>query len=104
MDTNTYFKDYIRKDDDKISFPKGFPDLKVNGNYHIIHRYDNSINKDRILNDKLNQLNMWLKQTFPVELPPQSENNVYFASKIFNSENKNDFIKIIDWLLDPKDN
>ena len=106
MDNNTYFKDSIRKDNENISFPNGFPELKVNGDYHIIHKYDTNLNNSRVMKEKLEQLNTWMKFTFPSQLPPETlENeNCLNASKIYSSDFKDEFNKIIDWLLDPKDN
>ena len=102
----TFFNDSIRKDNCIVSFPNGFPDLKVNGDYHIIHKYDKSLNDSRIMREKLKQLDTWMKNTFPTQLPPKTmENEIcYNASKIYSSNLRNELNKIIDWLLDPTDN
>ena len=94
----------IKKDDKVISFPNGFPSFDRNGNYHIIHAYHPNLTSDRIMRDKINQLNTWLKNTLPRSIPNEGNDNINKASKIYNSEQKNNMMELIDWLLDPNDN
>lgn len=94
----------IRKDDKEISFPTGFPNLDKNGDYHIIHSYDPSLTSDRIMRAKINQLNTWLKGTFPGGTPNEGNNNINKAAKLYNSKEKQNFMDLINWLLDPNDN
>jgi hypothetical protein len=103
---NSRFNNSIRKDNNIISFPNGFPILEVNGDYHIIHAYDKSITNTQIMNDKLNQLNIWINTTFPTITNNDEINlfdgsdNINNAFRIWNT-NKNDFISIVNWLNDP---
>ena len=57
----------------------------------------------KIMRAKINQLNTWLKDTFPGGTPNRS-NNINKAAIIYKSEQKNNMIELIDWLLDPEDN
>jgi hypothetical protein len=94
----------IRKDDNTISFPNGFPNLDINGDYHIIHAYDDTLISTRNKSAKLDQLQMWLTQTFQYTLPPNGNGLINKAANIFNSDQKEDFIALVNWLNDPNDN
>ena len=104
MKNNGVYYNIIRKDDKKISFPNGFPNLEKNGDYHIIHAYDPSLTSDRIMRSKINQLNTWLKDTFQSGIPIEGDNNINKAARIYNSEQKYNMTELINWLLDPSDN
>ena len=90
----------IRKDGDKIISNLDLSKMKANGDYYVIHSYDSS----KVMKAKLNQLDMWLNQTFNYGEPPKADDNINKAFRLFNSEKKQDFKDIIAWLLDPRDN
>lgn len=94
----------IRKEGKIISFPNGFPELKLNGDYHIIHAYDDTLISIRNKSDKLNQLQMWLTQTFQYTLPQNGNGLINKAANIFNSDQKENFIALVNWLNDPNNN
>ena len=104
LSNDTLHYNIIRKDDKNISFPNGFPNLKKNGDYHIIHAYDPSLTSDRIMRSKINQLNTWLKDTFQHGVPMQGNDNINKAGKLYMSKEKQNFMDLINWLLDPEDN
>ena len=94
----------IRKDGDNISFPNGFPDLQTNGDYHVIHAYDEQLTSSRVMNAKVRQLHTWLNFTFPQATPPQGDNNVNKAAAIYTSDQRENIIDLVNWILDPIDN
>ena len=89
----------ISKNRTAISFPKGFPNLQKDGDYHIIHNdvYDpNDPRFSSIRADKLERLNRWVGSTF---LDPEFSNNsnsdhiINSAYRIAISRNAEDFKK-----------
>ena len=80
------------------------PPLNTRGDYHIIHAYDQTLYESNIKNMKLKQLETWLIYTFPGQLPPDGTNNINKAANIYNSDMRQNFIDIINWLNDPHDN
>ena len=95
----------IRKEDDKIISNLDLSKMKTNGDYYVIHSYDPELNTNRVMKAKLNQLDTWLKHTFNYgDEPPKADDNVNKAFRIWNSENKQDIMDLINWLKDPKDN
>jgi len=94
----------IRKDGNAISYPNGFPNLQTNGDYHIIHAYDETLEANRMMTAKLEQLNTWVTQTFNHELPQQGDNIINKAGNIWQSDQKQNFINLVNWLNDPTNN
>ena len=95
----------IRKDNDKISYDLDLTKMKANGDYYVIHSYDPELNANRVMKEKINQLDTWLKHTFNYgDEPPKADDNINKAFQLWNSDNKQNFKDIIDWLMDPKDN
>lgn len=95
----------IRKDGDIISTKLDLSKMKVNGDYHVIHSYDPKYVANRVMKEKLQQLDMWVNQTFNCAgEPPVADDNINKAFKLCNSDNKQDFIDIVNWLMDTKDN
>tara|TARA_B100000902_G_C27029645_1_gene773792 strand:+ start:314 stop:706 length:393 start_codon:yes stop_codon:yes gene_type:complete len=96
----------IRKDGDNISFPNGFPNLQTNGDYHIVHAYDETLTSSRTMSEKVNILNVWLTQTFPGAGGPPQDNNDHInkAYNIYNSDQRQNLIDLVNWILDPTDN
>jgi hypothetical protein len=90
----------IRKDGDNISFPNGFPNLQTNGDYHIVHAYDERLTSRITINEKVEQLQLWLTHTFQ-EPPPQGNNIINKAYNIYNSGQRQDLIDLVNWILDP---
>ena len=92
----------IRKNNNEIVFPYGFPKLVNNGDYHIIHSNDNMLRIPNIKQDKIDQLLLWLKNTFQYMNNDQDisnlSKNIKKAYNIYNSDKRNDFIEIIEWL------
>ena len=92
----------VRKDDDKVSVKF---DLTVNGDYHLIHQYNPQSNRDRVMRNKLSQLNTWLTLTFKHgPPPPDSYSPMVHAGAINDSEHQENLTELVKWLLDPKDN
>lgn len=94
----------IRKEGDNISFPNGFPDLQTNGDYHVIHAYDEQLSSSRVMDAKIQQLNTWLNFTFPQALPPAGNNIINKAASIYTSDQRQNIIDLVNWLVDPRDN
>ena len=94
----------INKNNDIISFPNGFPNLEKNGDYNIVHQYDEKLEAYRVMQAKLEQLHMWLNVTFEnYGKPPLGNKNINKALDIFESDKKQNFIDLITWLRDPTD-
>ena len=101
----------IRKNDNQIILENGFYDLKTNGDYHIIHAYDETIFNSK--QSKLDQLLTMLTTTFPmiqndsILLSNQDEmpGIIYKVwLKLENDNERKNLVDIIKWLNDPKDN
>ena len=91
----------IRKDGNNISFPNGFPNLQTNGDYHIVHAYDERLTSRITINNKVEQLQLWLTHTFQGQPPPQGNNTINKAYNIYNSGQRQDLIDLVNWILDP---
>lgn len=91
----------INKEDLKITFElekeNEFKDMK-NGDYYLKHYYDEDQLKLQIKNGKIDQLVIWINQTFKYNNIPLDNDIILSAYKLFTSNNKEDFIKIVEWL------
>jgi hypothetical protein len=90
----------INKNGTTITFPNGFPILKTNGDYNIIHQYDPEEHiKNTILNN-LEQLNSF-SITFKNNSTPRALNgNRSDIGRIYNlyKSNQDDFDFLVHWL------
>jgi len=90
----------IRKDDNIISFPNGFPQLSANGDYDIIHRYDPEVRNINKIIGALDEVNTWVTQDFEkYGPPPNADKPINHAYNIYKT-NKEDIIFLIKWLKD----
>jgi hypothetical protein len=98
----------VRKEGDHISFKFSICQVTqlTNGDYNLTHRYDPKIVGLNTKNAKIHQLKTWLDTTFPISagLPTRSDEMVGAAARIFDSSCKDDFIKLVQWLADTRDN
>ena len=97
----------IRKSDNEVNFINGFnlENLVTNGDYHIIHAYDEELRSSNIMKNKIDQLNLWLSTTFTFgNLPLEGNENINKSARIYNSNQKQELIDLVNWFLDPKDN
>ena len=90
----------IRKQGNVISFPNGFPNLVTNGNYHIIHAFDQLYTSKQNKSLKIEELNMWVNQTFNNGLPPQGNDIINKVANIWQSNQRQDLIDLVNWLND----
>ena len=104
------YKNVMNKSDENISFPNGFPDLKINGDYHIIHEYDKKLQGSQEKQRKLDQVKVWIETTFPGTSGEDDRNylrndltEVGSCYRIYEAHGE-DLKKLIDWLNDPKNN
>jgi hypothetical protein len=92
----------IRKTNNTITFPNGFPNLHANGDYNVIHSYDQeSVNDERRLGN-LRQLNTWLTTTFlqpSANGPIPGNEPINKAYRIFTSDRRDDLLDIMEWLM-----
>ena len=96
----------IRKDGNIVTYPEGFPDLSSNGDYHVVHAYDPVVNSDRNKLSKIEILQVWVNQTFPQAGQPPGDlgEHINKTWNLYNSDVKQDFIDLVNWLNDPTDN
>lgn len=107
MQNFTKHKAVIRKSDNQVNFINGFnlQNLVTNGDYHIIHTYDEQLRSSNMMKNKIEQLNLWLNTTFTFgDLPLDGNENINKSARIYNSNQKQELIDLVNWLLDPKDN
>lgn len=98
----------IRKDGDQITMNINVNQVSQlpNGDYNLIHQYDSEFVGQKIQNAKIRQLKTWVDTTFLIAagLPTRSDEMVGAAARIFESTSKDDFIKLVEWLADTRDN
>jgi hypothetical protein len=89
----------INKEGSKITFELDIDNTRQikNGDYNIIHNYDEEQLKLQIKNGKIDQLVIWLNQTFRYDNIPLDNSAILSAYNLFNS-NKDDFVKLVEWL------
>ena len=98
--------DALRKEGAQVTMNIGDVSNLMNGDYDLVHKYEPEIAALRIKQSKMEQLSTWLNITFPgsVRVPDQSEDTVGSAARIFTSGQKEDFMRLVEWLNDPADN
>ena len=68
-----------------------------NGDYQLVHLYDNEQLKQQIKLGKIDQLVIWINQTFKYKNIPLDNSIILAAYNLFHSNN-DDFIKLVEWL------
>jgi hypothetical protein len=91
--------DFLHKERDTITFPKGFTELHMNGSYNLIHNseYYNINNTLEKVNQLKNIIEVTLKNN---PAPPTGANFVNKVSNIYNSDKRQDLIDIITYIFD----
>jgi len=87
----------INKEGSKITLEIDTCDNMKNGDYNLTHHYDEDQLKLQIKNGKIDQLVIWINQTFKYNNIPLDNSVIVSAYNLFNS-NKDDFIKLVEWL------
>lgn len=72
--------------------------LEKNGDYYIIHAYDESLRNSINKQNKLNQITTWLNTTFKYNIPEQDNTIASKVAQIYKSDMKHNLIDIINWL------
>ena len=99
--------DALRKEGAQVTMNIGDVSNLMNGDYDLVHKYEPEIAALRIKQAKMEQLATWLNNTFPrfgAAPAVASTDIIGSAARIFNSGQKEDFMRLVEWLNDPADN